>query len=312
MYNSPTQNGILLPSKQVYFSQVKWYTSPKQMVYFSKANVDDNAKPTSVCDDIDKPDAAADHNVKEEPSDIVEEPSDTANDVEHMDVNEPSKVCLKKEVNVSIACLSAADEVSKDAHDDVLKTLVDNIDVLMNDAHDTIIHADAPNHEIHITLRGGYLSIGEYRKGERCYKTTHFEEKQEVEGTLLQDCPPVIGKDRKDIQLDLTGASGATKKRIQVLKEVLDFLNQGHNPKHFFPCGTGYAIDKKFWQCLVEKDANRKGMGQSDMDCVYDVLLPDPVLKHVVPCSFRHGSTRYGLRIRRTPTRPRIEAFCAL
>ncbi|GJT29187.1 hypothetical protein Tco_0909462 [Tanacetum coccineum] len=164
----------------------------------------------SVCDDIDKPDAAADHNNLV----IKEEPSDTANDVEHMDVDEPSKVCLKKEVNVSIACSSAADEVSKDAHDDVLKMPVDNRDVLMNDAHDTIIHADAPNHEIHITLRGDQ---------------------------------------------DLTGASGATKKRIQVLKEDLDFLNQGHNPKHFFPCGTGYAIDKCFWQCLVEKDTNRKG-----------------------------------------------------
>ncbi|GKG12681.1 hypothetical protein Tco_0346918, partial [Tanacetum coccineum] len=47
MYNSPKQSGIILLSKEVYFSQwktgillpSKWYTSPNgKLVYFSQAN----------------------------------------------------------------------------------------------------------------------------------------------------------------------------------------------------------------------------------------------------------------------------------
>nr|GEW58771.1 hypothetical protein [Tanacetum cinerariifolium] len=62
-----------------------------------------------------------------------------------------------------------------------------------------------------------------------------------------------------DSHEDLTRDSKATKTRIHISKEVLDFFNQVQKPGYRFPWGTGFTVDDKFWQCLVAKDANRKG-----------------------------------------------------
>nr|GEU86177.1 hypothetical protein [Tanacetum cinerariifolium] len=72
------------------------------------------SKSTSVSDDIDEFDVATDDNAKEEPS-------DAANDIKHMDVNEPLKVCLKKDVNVSTTSSSAADEEDVQALENTIK-----------------------------------------------------------------------------------------------------------------------------------------------------------------------------------------------
>nr|GEY17254.1 phospholipase-like protein [Tanacetum cinerariifolium] len=188
-----------------------------------------------------------------------EDPSDVAIDGEHMDtIDSPDET---EEPN-------AQEPISY-----VLNTLVDNGDVLMTDAPDTINLTDPPSHESKITSPCGsekkvdgldgakanhviltyimalYLlrrcsSIVEYRKG----------------GDFL----PVIEKDGKEIKLepwteDLTRDSKATKTRIHVSKEVLDFFNQVQKLGYRFPWGTGFTVDDKFWQCLVAKDANRKG-----------------------------------------------------
>ncbi|GJW75168.1 hypothetical protein Tco_0134538 [Tanacetum coccineum] len=83
-------------------------------------------------------------------------------------------------------------------------------------------------------------------------------------GTLLSDCPPVIGNYLKEIHLtrweeNLTRDSKAPKIRIHVHKEVLDYLNQAKKPCHMFPWGNGLNIDEKFWQSLVARDASSKG-----------------------------------------------------
>nr|GFB21617.1 hypothetical protein [Tanacetum cinerariifolium] len=58
---------------------------------------------------------------------------------------------------------------------------------------------------------------------------------------------------------DLRRDSKATKTRIHISKEVLDFFNQVQKPGYHFPWGTGFTVDDKFWQCLMAKDANMKG-----------------------------------------------------
>ncbi|GJZ98251.1 hypothetical protein Tco_0670704 [Tanacetum coccineum] len=81
-------------------------TSVRDDVGVLDPGADVNAKATSVCDDIGEDDAAADDNANVY----------AAIDVEHMDFDETPKVCLKKDVKVSTACSSAADEVSKIKH----------------------------------------------------------------------------------------------------------------------------------------------------------------------------------------------------
>ncbi|GJU51550.1 phospholipase-like protein [Tanacetum coccineum] len=83
-------------------------------------------------------------------------------------------------------------------------------------------------------------------------------------GTLLSDCPPVIGNYLKEIHLarweeNLTRDSNAPKIRVHVDKEVLDYLNQAKKPCHMFPWGNGLNIDEKFRQSLVARDASSKG-----------------------------------------------------
>ncbi|GJR20667.1 hypothetical protein Tco_0969194 [Tanacetum coccineum] len=162
----------------------------------------------------------------------------------------------------------------------VLITPVDNGDVLMTDAHDTINLADPPSHESEITSPCSSEKKGDGLDGVKANQGVLLtadngevvnepqlpdsHERNKKNGTLLQDFLPVIGKDGKGIKLepwteDLTRDSKATKTRIHVSKEVLDFFNQVQKPGYHFPWGTGFTVDDKFWQCLVAKDANRKG-----------------------------------------------------
>ncbi|GJW28062.1 putative ribonuclease H-like domain-containing protein [Tanacetum coccineum] len=89
-------------------------------------------------------------------------------------------------------------------------------------------------------------------------------ERNQERGNFVTNFLLVIGKDGKEIKLepwteDLTRDSKLTKTRIHVSKEVLDFFNQVQKPGYHFPWETGFTVDDKFWQCLVAKDANRKG-----------------------------------------------------
>ncbi|GKD44174.1 phospholipase-like protein [Tanacetum coccineum] len=87
----------------------------------------------------------------------------------------------------------------------VLNTSVDNGDVLMTDAPDTINLADPPSHESKITSPCGSEKKGDGLDGAKA------------------------NQDGKEIKLD------------PLIK------------------GTGFAVEEIFWQCLVDKDANRKG-----------------------------------------------------
>ncbi|GJZ05507.1 hypothetical protein Tco_0539300 [Tanacetum coccineum] len=283
---------------------------------------------------------------------IVEDPSDAAIDGEHMDVvghpdenegpnekEDPSDVGIDGEHMDTIGSPDETEEPNaQEPISHVLNTPVDNCDVLMTDAPDTINLADPPSHESEITspcdsekkgdgLDGAKANqedvpasqntvkvevssaqkslnpsldfiIDKYqkkkvvRKPKRATSMAYIRrskrhkqgmlskadngevvnepqlpdlhERNKKKGTLLQDFLPVIGKDRKEIKLepwteDLTRDSKVTKTRMHVSKEVLDFFNQVQKPGYRFPWGTGFTVDDKFWQCLVAKDANRKG-----------------------------------------------------
>nr|GEX07173.1 hypothetical protein [Tanacetum cinerariifolium] len=193
-----------------------------------------------------------------------EDPLDAANDGEHMDVEDPSDVAIYGEHMNTIGSPDETEE--SNAHEPishVLNTPVDNGDVLMIDAPDTINLADLPSHESEITSSSGLekketdyieqklISITEYRKGGGMLSTANngevMNEPQLLDsyeinkkkGTLLQDFLPVIGNDEKEIKLkpwteDLTRDSKATKTRIHVSKEVLDFFNQVQKPVIIF------------------------------------------------------------------------------
>ncbi|GJV93788.1 hypothetical protein Tco_1541601 [Tanacetum coccineum] len=208
-----------------------------------------------------------------------EDPSYAATDGEHMDtIGSPDET---EEPN-------AQEPISH-----VLNTPVDKGDVLMTDAPDTINLAYPPSHESEITSLCGSEKKGDGLDGAKANQedvpasqnTIKAEgmlstadngevvnepqlpdshERNKKKGTLLQDFLPVIGKDGKEIKLepwteDLTRDSKVTKTRIHVSKEVLDFFNQVQKPGYRFPWGTGFTVNDKFWQCLLAKDANRKG-----------------------------------------------------
>ncbi|GKA79265.1 phospholipase-like protein, partial [Tanacetum coccineum] len=204
--------------------------------------------------------------------DAKEDPSDAAIDGEHMDAvghpdenerpnakEDPSDAAIDREHMDAIGSPNETEEPN--AHDPishVLNMLVDNGDVLMMDVHDTINLADPPSHESEIMS-----PCSSEKKGDQLDRAK-ANQRNKKKGTLLQDFLPVIGKDGKEIKLepwieDLTRDSKATKTRIHVSKEVLDFFNQVQKPGYRFPWGTGFTVDDKFWQCLVAKDANRKG-----------------------------------------------------
>ncbi|GJR34043.1 phospholipase-like protein [Tanacetum coccineum] len=249
----------------------------------------------------------------------VEDPSDAATDGEHMDaVGNPDE---NEGTN------------AKEPISHVLNAPVDNEDVLMKNAHETINHADPPSHESEITSPCGSERKGDRLDGEKAnqiiltYELDVLASKDTVKvevsskpkslipgldkitakyrkikvvkklkrapstsnrrqskrhkqedvtklcaskrnkktGTLVQDFMPVIGNDGKEIKLDpwikaLIRDSKGTKTRIHVFKEVLDFFNEAQKPCYYFPWGTGFAIEEIFCQCLVAKDANRKGL----------------------------------------------------
>nr|GEV18585.1 hypothetical protein [Tanacetum cinerariifolium] len=220
--------------------------------------------------------------------DAKEDPSDAAIDGEHMDVvghpdenegpnekEDPSDVAIDGEHMDTIGSPDETKEPNaQEPISHVLNTQVDNGDVLITDAPDTINLSDPPSHESEITSPcGGCSSITEYRKGiasmayirrskrhnQGMLSTADNGERRIVpdvtkprdlkrnkkKGTLLQDFMPVIGKDGKEIQLEPW-----TEK-----------------PCYCFPWGTGFAVNDKLWQCLVAKDANRKGW-LNDLVCI--------------------------------------------
>ncbi|GJV99507.1 NAC domain-containing protein [Tanacetum coccineum] len=113
---------------------------------------DDNAKATSVCDDINEADAAADDNAK-------------ATSV-HDDVGVPDAATDDNAKATSIC--DDIDEADATADDNanvpisnVYNTLVDNENVLMKDAHDIINHINPPIHRFQIMLWGGLEKKGD-------------------------------------------------------------------------------------------------------------------------------------------------------
>nr|GEW56815.1 hypothetical protein [Tanacetum cinerariifolium] len=106
-----------------------------------------------------------------------------------------------------------------------------------------------------------------------------------------------------DSHEDLTRDSKVTKTRIHVSKEVLDFFNQVQKPGYRFPWGTGFAVDDKFWQCLVAKDDNRKCWLNDSMSNYLCQRKPTGLfLIHISPDCLKKISSRTGFSMTtRTP-----------
>ncbi|GJW49024.1 phospholipase-like protein [Tanacetum coccineum] len=193
-----------------------------------------------------------------------EDPSDAATDGEHMDVvghpdknegpnakEDPLDAAINGEHMDTIGSLDETEEPNKqEPISHVLNTPVDNGDVLMTDAPDTINFADPPSHVSEIMSPCGSEKKGDGLDGAKANQ-----------GMLsTADNGEVVNEPQlPDSHEDLTRDSKATKTRIHVSKEVLDFFNQVQKPGYHFPWGTGFTVDDKYWQCLFAKDANRKG-----------------------------------------------------
>ncbi|GJR37148.1 hypothetical protein Tco_1212832 [Tanacetum coccineum] len=188
-------------------------TSVHDDVGVPDAAADDNAKATSVCDDINEADAAADDNAKATSvHDNVGVPDATTND--------------NAKVPIS----------------DVYNIPVDNENVLMKDAHEIINHTDPPIHGFQI-IRHSKRHIQEVvsaaNNGEAMKETQLPDSHENVfqpcaskrmkKKTLLSDCPPVIGNYLKEIH-------------IARWEE-----------------GNGLNVDEKFRQSLVARDATCRG-----------------------------------------------------
>nr|GEW66613.1 hypothetical protein [Tanacetum cinerariifolium] len=155
-----------------------------------------------------------------------EDPSDAAIDGEHMDtIGSPDET---KEPN-------AQEPISH-----VLNTPVDNGDVLMVDAPDTINLADPPSHESEITSPCG---LEKNRDGLDGAKANQRNKKK---GTLLQDFLPVIRKDGKEIKLKVRteGMSNHDifkKRDIDPKRYNITFEFSNHAPKQaglYGDCGV--------------------------------------------------------------------------
>ncbi|GJV40234.1 hypothetical protein Tco_1418674 [Tanacetum coccineum] len=131
---------------------------------------DDNAKATSVHDDVGVPDAATDDNATSVCDDIDE--ADTATDDNakatsvHDDVGVPDAAAddnakaMSVHDNVGVPD-AVTDDNAKVPISDVYNTPVDNENVLMKDAHEIINHTDPPIHGFQIMLWGGLEKKGD-------------------------------------------------------------------------------------------------------------------------------------------------------
>nr|GFA82693.1 hypothetical protein [Tanacetum cinerariifolium] len=136
-------------------------------------------------------------------SDAKEDPSDATIDGEHMDAvghpdenegpnekEDPLDAAIYEEHMDTIGSPNETEEPNaQEPISHVLNTPVNNGDVLMTDAPDTINLADPPSHESEI------MSPCEVTKPRGL-------KRNKKNGTLLKDFLPVIGKDGKEIKFE--------------------------------------------------------------------------------------------------------------
>ncbi|GJZ24645.1 phospholipase-like protein, partial [Tanacetum coccineum] len=209
-----------------------------------------NEDPSDAAIDGEHMDAVGHPDEKEGPNE-KEDPSDAAIDGEHMDaVGHPDE--------------NEGPNAKEDSSDAAINgEHMDTIDVLMTDAPGTINLADPPSHESEITSLCSSEKKGDKLDGAKANQEDVPASQNTIKVEVIKDGAwleimqsSITSYSRSG---DLTRDSKATKTRIHVSKEVLDFFNQVQKAGYRFPWGTGFTIDEICWQCLVAKEANRKG-----------------------------------------------------
>ncbi|GKC77682.1 phospholipase-like protein [Tanacetum coccineum] len=214
----------------------------------------------------------------------VEDPSDATTDVEHMDAignpeenegsnekEDPSDSATNEE---HMDVVGNPDENegtnAKEPISHVLNTPVDNEDVLMKNTHETINHADPPNHESEIMSPCGSKRKGDGLDGEKAnqiiltYELNVLASKDTVKAEVSSKPKSLL------LGLDKITAKYRKIKVVKKLKRAPSTSNRRQSKRHKHEDGkeikldplikgTGFAVEEIFWQCLVDKDANRKG-----------------------------------------------------
>ncbi|GJV46134.1 hypothetical protein Tco_1430670 [Tanacetum coccineum] len=225
------------------------------------AAADDNAKATRVCDDIDEADAATDDNVKATSvHDDVGVPDaatdDNAKATSVCDDIDEADAATDDNAKATSVCADI-NEVDATADDNAKATSVHD-DVGVPDAAaddnakamnvcDDIDQADTATYD---NAKGGLEKKGDGLD----------EAKANQEVVSAADNGEAVKETQlPDLDENLTRDSNAPKTRIHVLKEVLNYLNQAKKPRHWFPWGNGLNVNEKFWQSLVARDATSRG-----------------------------------------------------
>ncbi|GKB21392.1 hypothetical protein Tco_0855315 [Tanacetum coccineum] len=196
------------------------------------AATDDNAKTTSVHDDVGVPDAAIDDNAKV--SDAAVDDNAKATSV-YDDVGVPDAVADDNAKATSVC--DDIDQVDVTANDNTKKDTKPEVTVVKNKI------------KKRMSKRQRQLPTSTRRHSKR-----HI---QEVASAA--DNGEVVKENQlPDSHENLTRDSNTPKTRIHVLKDVLDYLSQAKKPHHWFPWGNGLNVDEKFWQSLVARDVTSR------------------------------------------------------